>query len=738
MSDITASHDEDIDGDLPPVVANGYARPEETATEFRIRDLCELAETYLDADEVAEIYAAYLFGAEAHDGQIRKSGEPYIFHPLQVARILAEMRLDHQVLIAAILHDVIEDTETAKEHVGKAFGEDVAELVDGVSKLTQVSFKSKAEAHAEYFRKMMMAMARDIRVMLIKLADRLHNMRTLNALRPEKRRQIARETLEIYAPIANRLGLNNIRLELEELGFRALYPHRYRVLAEEMKRVRGDREQVIENITETICSRMAEEGLTGDVEGREKHLYSLYEKMVEKGLSFSDVMDIYAFRIIVDSVDMCYRVLGCVHNLYKPVPLRFKDYIAIPKSNGYQSLHSSLLGPFGVPIEIQIRTSDMHEVAEAGIAAHWRYKNTEAQGSNAHSRARDWVQGLLEMQQEGGDSLEFIENVKVDLFPDEVYVFTPAGEIMRLPGGATPVDFAYAVHTDIGNRCVAAKIDRRYAPLSVQLSSGQSIEVVTAPWARPSASWLNFVVTGKARAGIRSQLKQLRTGEAVELGDRLFTQALAAENMSFEDVGDERVQSLLDELGLADHTALLESIGLGRQLAPLVVRRLFPRSADEAAGEAPAGGPAPLVIRGTEGMLVTLGKCCHPIPGDPIVGFVSSGRGIVVHTRNCNNMAEHMNEPEKWIGVQWEGQSDAEFPVQIRVHAENRKGILATVAATISKEEANISNVEITDRDGMITTIHFSIEVRDRKHLADIMRKLRALPLVSRIARTRT
>jgi GTP diphosphokinase / guanosine-3',5'-bis(diphosphate) 3'-diphosphatase len=738
-------------GDLPPIATGGYAQAEDGTGEreqFRIRDLCELAEKYLDADEVREVYHAYLFGAEAHDGQKRASGEAYIFHPLQVARILAEMRLDHQVLIAAILHDVIEDTPTAKENVLHEFGEEVAELVDGVSKLTQVSFSSKAEAHAEYFRKMLMAMARDIRVMLIKLADRLHNMRTLNALRPEKRRQIARETLEIYAPIANRLGLNNFRLELEELGFRALYPQRYRVLAEELKRVRGDRRQVINNVSKTIIDRMEEEGLGGEVIGREKHLYSLYQKMAEKGHSFSEVMDIYAFRVVVESVDKCYRVLGCVHNLFKPVPLKFKDYIAIPKANGYQSLHTVLFGPFGVPIEIQIRTADMHAVAEAGIAAHWRYKHDDNRTNTANARAREWVQGLLEMQQEGGDSLEFIENVKVDLFPDEVYVFTPAGEIMRLPGGATPVDFAYAVHTDIGNKCVAAKIDRRFAPLSAQLSSGQTIEVVTAPWARPSASWLNFVVTGKARAAVRNQLKNLQTGEATELGERLLIQALAVENMSLVEVGDERIDNLLKELAIPSYGELLEDIGLGRQLAPLVVRRLFPDALHEASIDGqgppvvdpsrPANVHSPLFIRGTEGMLVTLGKCCHPIPGDPIVGFVSTGRGIVVHTRSCHNMAEHLDEPEKWLDVQWEKQFDSDFPVEIRVHVENRKGILATVAATISKEEANISNVQITDRDGVITTLNFIIEVHDRTHLANIMRKVRALPLVSRINRART
>jgi GTP diphosphokinase / guanosine-3',5'-bis(diphosphate) 3'-diphosphatase len=712
---------------------------------FGIDELCTLAEGYLDPDEVGEIRRAYRFGAQAHDGQQRASGEPYISHPLQVARILADMRLDYQVVIAAILHDVIEDTEFAKEQVAEEFGEDVAELVDGVSKLTHVRFSSKAEANAQYFRKMLMAMARDIRVMLIKLADRLHNMRTLNALRAEKRRQIARETLEIYAPIANRLGVNAIRHELEDLGFRALYPQRYRVLSDEVQRARGHRKQVIDIISKAIARRMEEENLTGTVEGREKHLYSLYQKMAGKGLSFSEVMDIYAFRIVVESADLCYRVLGCVHSLYKPVPFRFKDYIAIPKANGYQSLHTVLAGPFGVPIEVQVRTNEMHAVAEAGVAAHWRYKMGEANTNTASTRAREWVQDLLEMQRTAGDSLEFIENVKVDLFPDEVYVFTPAGEILRLPAGATPVDFAYAVHTDVGSTCVAVKIDRRYAPLSDQLSSGQTIEVVTAPWARPSANWLNFVVTGKARATIRNHLKTLRQGEATELGERLLGQALAAESRSLDEVDDSSLAHVLSEVGVSSYSALLEDIGWGRQLAPLVVRRMYPPSADENANHPiePATGrpheryvaPKPLFIRGTDGMLVTLGKCCHPIPGDPIVGFVSRGRGIVVHARGCNNMAEHQAEPEKFLDVQWEDGLEADFPVEIRVEVENRKGILATVAATISKDEANIENVQITDRDGLITTLTFLLDVRNRKHLADIMRKLRALPLVTRISR---
>ncbi|MFT5450265.1 MAG: guanosine-3',5'-bis(diphosphate) 3'-pyrophosphohydrolase, partial [Gammaproteobacteria bacterium] len=464
---------------------------------FMISDLCSLTDNYLEPDQVKDIYRAYQFGAQAHRGQQRASGEPYISHPVQVARILAEMRLDHQTIVAAILHDVIEDTETIKTQIASEFGEDVAELVDGVSKLDNVSFESRAQAQAEYFRKMLMAMSRDIRVILVKLADRLHNMRTLGHLKPEKSRRIARETLEIYAPIAERLGLNSIRQELEDLGFKALYPNRYRVLAAEVKKARGNRKQAIRKIETALKRRLRQEELVGDVLGREKHLYSLYRKMLEKSLSFAEVLDVNAFRILVDSPDTCYRVLGAVHGLYPPVPGRFKDHIALPKSNGYQSLHTVLFGPFGAPIEVQIRTQDMHAVAESGIAAHWLYKTGEVGSAAAHKRARAWLTELLEMQKQAGDSVEFLETVKVDLFPKEVYVFTPAGDIMQLPRGATTVDLAYAVHTDVGDKCIAAKVDGRYVPLSAPLVTGQHVEVVTAPWGRPNANWLNFIVTSK-------------------------------------------------------------------------------------------------------------------------------------------------------------------------------------------------------------------------------------------------
>ncbi|MEM7254092.1 MAG: bifunctional GTP diphosphokinase/guanosine-3',5'-bis pyrophosphate 3'-pyrophosphohydrolase [Pseudomonadota bacterium] len=707
-----------------------------------IGDLCDLAEAYLDPDQVKEIYRAYLYGAEAHEGQKRASGEPYIFHPLQVARSLTEMRLDHQTIVAAILHDVIEDTPTGKEQIAEEFGVEVAELVDGVSKLAKLPLDSQAEAQAKTYQKMLLAMARDIRVILVKLADRLHNMRTLEPLRLEKRRRIARETLDIYAPIANRLGLHNIRLELENLGFQALYPMRYEVLAAEVRRARGHRKQVIKRIETAVKRRLRQEELSAQVVGREKHLYSLYRKMREKRVSFSEVLDVYAFRILVDSVDMCYRVLGCVHNLYKPVPGRFKDYIAIPKANGYQSLHTVLFGPYGVPIEVQIRTDEMHAVAERGIAAHWEYKSGAADVSVAQKRANLWLRELLEMQKAAGNSIEFIENVKVDLFPDEVYVFTPAGEIMELARGATAVDFAYAVHTDVGNTCVAVKIDRRYAPLRSKLDTGQTVEVITAPWAKPNPTWLNFVVTGKARANIRNYLKNLQSNEATELGRRLLTQALLGEASTIEEIPQAAFARVLGETDLASVDELLEEIGLGQRLAPLIAKRLNNILNEEHGGsEAAPAEPAsdrdapPLLIRGTEGMVVNFGRCCHPLPGDPIFGFVSSGRGLVVHSQACANLTDLMSRPENCIDVAWENQIERDFPVEIKVEVTNQKGILATVAAAISELNVNIVNVNIDERDGVFSSLIFSIDVADRTHLAQVIRRLRSVPLVSRISR---
>lgn len=706
---------------------------------FLISDLCGLADTYLESDQVKDIYRAYLFGAEAHEGQHRASGEPYIHHPIEVARILAEMRLDYETIVAAILHDVIEDTETAKAQIAEQFGNEVADLVDGVSKLTQISFKSKAEFQAENFRKMLLAMAQDIRVILVKLADRLHNMRTLGALAPEKRRQIARETLEIYAPIANRLGLNNIRQELEDLGFQSLYPSRYRVLAAELRKVRGHRKQVVRKIETAIKRRLRQEGVNGKVVGREKHLYSLYKKMRDKRVSFKEVLDVYAFRITVGTADDCYRVLGVMHNLYKPVPGKFKDYIALPKANGYQSLHTVLFGPYSTPLEVQIRTDDMHGVAEAGIAAHWGYKSGKTGSSAAQERARQWIKELLEMQTEAGDSMEFIEHVKVDLFPKDVYVFTPAGDIMELPRGATAVDLAYAVHTDVGNTCIAVKIDGRYAPLRSQLLTGQNVEAVTAAWGRPNANWLTFVVTGKARAAIRNYLKNLRSEEAVELGRRLLNQALAPESLTLDDIDKDRIGALLAELHLEALDDLLEDVGLGQRPAALVTQRLTRVQDDSKAGSGAGSEPGrnnhPVYIKGSEGMVVSLAKCCHPIPGDPVLGFVSAGRGVVIHTAACRNIAEYADKPDKWVDVEWEPTISGDFPVEVRVDTANQKGVLATVAAAIADMGANIENVSMENSEGSHATLNIVIGVTDRVHLAHIIRRIRNVSEVTRIMR---
>ena len=712
--------------------------PERDQSRFLISDLCDLLESYLEADQVRGIYRAYLFGAEAHEGQRRMSGEPYIYHPIAVARILAEMHMDAESIIAGILHDVIEDTGTPKEVVTKEFGEEVAELVDGVSKLTQIKFESHAEAQAENFRKMILAMVRDIRVILVKLADRLHNMRTLGVMRSEKRRRIARETLDIYAPIANRLGMNQMRLELEDLGFASLYPMRYRVLTNAVKKARGNRKEILNKIESAILQRIEHENLQCRLLSRQKHLYSLYKKIRDRVGSFTEVFDVYAFRIIVDNVDTCYRVLGMMHNLYKPVPGKFKDYIAIPKANGYQSLHTVLFGPYGVPIEVQIRTDDMERVAESGIAAHWLYKsNDKAAGNNAQTRAREWLRELLEMQRNAGNSLEFLENVKIDLFPDEVYVFTPAGDILELARGATAVDFAYAVHTDVGNTCIAAKIDRRLAPLRTPLLNGQTVEAITATGAHPNPAWLNFVTTAKARSNIRHYLKNLQNDEATELGQRMLDKALHNINSSLEEIGDAQFERLMHECGFKSRESLYADIGIGNRMAMLVARRMVPQEEGDEDTSPQTGHSKPLAIRGTEGMVVHFARCCRPIPGDAIVGFISAGRGLVIHTGTCNNLSEFRSRPDKWIDVEWQRDIKGEFPAEIRVDVSNQKGVLATIAAEISEAGSNIENVSIEERDGLETTMNFTVTVHDRRHLARVMRCVRKLPSVIRISRSK-
>ncbi|MEJ2395886.1 MAG: RelA/SpoT family protein [Candidatus Thiodiazotropha sp.] len=617
----------------------GVLEKNQETPRFLISDLCAYLEVYLTPEHIREVYRAYLFGAEAHVGQHRKTGEPYIYHPVAVARILAEMRMDHKCLMAAILHDVIEDTPTAKEQLADTF------------------------------------MTKDIRVILIKLADRLHNMRTLGVMRPEKSRRIAKETLDIFAPIANRLGINSMRLELEELGFAAYWPMRYRALKSAVADARGHHRELVENVETALHNRLEQEGFECQVNGRQKHLYSIYNKMVGKKLSFSEVVDVFAFRIVVDKVDTCYRALGVVHNLYKPMPGRFKDYIAIPKANGYQSLHTVLFGPQGIPIEIQIRTEEMDKLAESGIAAHWMYKTGEESGQWVKSRASDWLQNLLEMQQGVGDSVEFLEHVKVDLFPDEVYVFTPRGRIMVLPKGATVVDFAYSVHTDVGNTCVAARVDRRLVPLRTRLHNGQTVEIINSETAGPSPAWLNFVVTGKARANIRSYLKNLQTKEAVSLGRRLLERELNLLTLKLDDIPQEQIERAVQEFRMESLEMLLADIALGNHMPLLVARRLAGEELQPTSeGTAPDEPPSALLsIKGTEGMVVNFANCCRPIPGDAIVGVFNPGKGIVIHRQGCRNLGDYKKHGHKWIEAEWEADVQGEFPTKVRVESNNQR-----------------------------------------------------------------
>ncbi|MDP2245267.1 bifunctional GTP diphosphokinase/guanosine-3',5'-bis pyrophosphate 3'-pyrophosphohydrolase [Pseudomonas sp.] len=689
--------------------------------------------SYLDNDQVNLVRRAYYYAEQAHDGQRRRSGEAYVTHPLAVANILADMHMDHQSLMAAMLHDVIEDTGIAKEALNTQFGETVAELVDGVSKLTQMNFETKAEAQAENFQKMAMAMARDIRVILVKLADRLHNMRTLEVLSGEKRRRIAKETLEIYAPIANRLGMHSMRIEFEDLGFKAMYPMRSERIRAAVRRARGNRKEIVNKIEESLTHCLTHDGLEGEVLGREKHIYGIYQKMRGKRKAFNEIMDVYAFRIVVDKVDTCYRVLGAVHNLYKPLPGRFKDYIAIPKANGYQSLHTTLFGMHGVPIEIQIRTREMEEMANNGIAAHWLYKSNEVdQPKGTHARARQWVKGVLEMQQRAGNSLEFIESVKIDLFPDEVYVFTPKGRIMELPKGSTAVDFAYAVHTDVGNTCIACRINRRLAPLSQALESGSTVEIVSAPGARPNPAWLNFVVTGKARTHIRHALKLQRRSESISLGERLLNKVLTGFNSHLDKLVPERVQAVLGEYRQEVIEDLLEDIGLGNRMAFVVARRLL---ASE--GEQLPSAEGPLAIRGTEGLVLSYAKCCTPIPGDPIVGHLSAGKGMVVHLDSCRNIGEIRHNPEKCIQLSWAKDVVGEFNVELRIELEHQRGLIALLAGSVNAADGNIEKISMDERDGRISVVQLVVSVHDRVHLARVIKKLRALQGVMRITRVR-
>lgn len=703
---------------------------------FLISDLCALLETYLEPHQVKSVYSAYLFSAAAHEGQTRLTGEPYIYHPLAVARVLAGMHMDAQTIAAAVLHDVIEDTETAKEQIIHEFGRDVAELVDGVSKLTYLRFGSKQEAQAENFRKMMLAFAKDIRVIIIKLADRLHNMRTLSVMSYGKRRQIARETLDIYAPIALRLGMRELCIELEELSFKTLWPRRYEVLLESIKRTNVNRKKLLQDVEKNICERLEEADIVSRIHGREKNIYSIYRKMKEKRLQFSEMFDVFGFRIVVGDVDTCYRVIGVIHNLYKPVPEKFKDYIAIPKKNAYQSLHTVLFGPKGIPIEVQVRSEEMDQVAQSGIAAHWMYKGSKGNRAAPHTRTREWLKTVSEMQHSSGSSLEFLESVKIDLFYDEIYVFTPRGDIMELPTNATAVDFAYAVHSDIGNHCVGARINRRLEPLSTVLENGQTIEIITAPNGHPSPAWLNFIVTAKARSNIRSYLKNLQSEEAGKLGRRLLDQALYTYQKNWEDVSKRDLTHLLTELQLESEQQLFEAVGLGDRMAPFVVKHLVSLRGRWVKLRRRSERKNPLAIRGTEGMVVSYGKCCHPIPGDSVIGMMTAGKGLVVHYIKCRNIVRRGKQSrDKWIHVYWDSNPGSEFTAEVSIKTANERGVLAVVAAKISEESSNIENIIFDEKHGATTTITVLLTVRDRDHLARIIRAVRKTPKIYKVKR---
>ncbi|WP_105187777.1 bifunctional GTP diphosphokinase/guanosine-3',5'-bis pyrophosphate 3'-pyrophosphohydrolase [Pseudoalteromonas sp. T1lg48] len=686
---------------------------------------------YLAPDDVALVQKAYVVAREAHEGQFRSSGEPYITHPVEVTQILANMKLDHETLMAALMHDVIEDTDFSQQDLAEIFGETVADLVEGVSKLDKLGFKDKREFQAENYRKMIMAMTQDIRVILIKLADRTHNMRTLGALRPDKRRRIARETLDIFAPIANRLGIHDIKNELEDLGFQALYPMRYRALKSEVAKARGNRKEVISNIQGEIESRLSEWGIQAQVSGREKHLYSIYRKMLNKELMFNEVMDIYAFRIVVDSMDTCYRVLGVTHNLYKPIETRFKDYIAVPKTNGYQSLHTSLVGPHGIPVEIQIRTLDMDHMADKGVAAHWMYKKAgENSGHTAQQRARQWMQSLLELQQSAGSSFEFVENVKTDLFPEEIYVFTPDGRIVELPMGATAVDFAYAVHTDVGNTCVGARVNRKPHPLSKPLDTGQTVEVITSSGAHPNATWLNFIVTAKARLCVRNYLKNQRHEEALQLGRRLLDSALG--EYSLDNISSETINRVLEEYQVNSVLELMVEIGCGNIMSVLVAKRLL--QSDEADLDKLATSTKAAII-GTEGMLVNYSKCCRPVPGDDIVAYVSQGKGLTVHRQECKNIRGWRNELSKYFVVKWEDNSEKEYIATLRVEIINHQGALAKLTSLVASTGANIVELQTDEKESNLYVIDLGVTVKDRIHVANIMRRIRVMPDVQKVYR---
>lgn len=718
------------------------AEPPLLPADSETSQLTRLLKEYFTQADIEQVWVAYRYAAAAHADQTRRTGEPYITHPVAVACILAKLHMDLPTLLAALLHDVVEDTGVTITEISKKFGKQVAALVEGLTKLDKIEFQSATQAQAENFRKMLLAMSQDVRVILVKLADRLHNMQTLDVMNAQKQKRIARETLEIYAPIANRLGLNLIYQELEDLSFKHLYPMRHRVIAKAIKVARGNRKEVISKILEAIQQSLAIAHLEADVKGREKHLYSVYRKMANKATALQQIHDIYGFRILVKDIPNCYLALGTLHGLYKPIPGKFKDFIAIPKANGYQSLHTTLFGPFGTPIEVQIRSEEMHKIANTGVAAHWMYKTTDANLTALQQQTHQWLQSLVEIQTESDDNYEFLENFKVDLFPDEVYVFTPKGKILALPRRSTAVDFAYAVHTDVGNSCVAVKINNELAPLRTEMRNGDNVEIITAPLANPNPAWLNYVVTGKARSHIRHYLKTLQAKESAHLGERMLNMALRALHVEPSAVADNLWRKVIRDYGAKDKSEILTDIGLGKRVGLMVAHQLT------------AGIPAlhvfentkpktstkldSITISGSEGMAVQFAQCCRPIPGDPILGFINKDKGLIIHTHDCPTTLKFKLDPDKWLDVEWDSDSKKLFKVNVRLVVMNERGMLAKLAAGISDVGSNIDNVSVEEPDGsQYANVNFTVQVRNRVHLAELMRNLRKIPDVVRINRVK-
>lgn len=697
--------------------------------------LTTLLRAYLSQAEIEQVWDAYRYSEKVHKGQMRRSGEPYISHPVAVTCILAKLHLDVPTLLAALLHDVVEDSEVSKEELSERFGKQVADLVDGLTKLDKIELQTAVQAQAENVRKMLLAMSQDVRVILVKLADRLHNMQTLDVMKPAKQRRISQETLDIYAPIANRLGLNVIYQELEDLSFKYIYPNRYNVIAKAIKTARGNRKEVISKILESLKTKLADSDIVATVEGREKHLYSVYKKMMNKGLKLSQVGDIYGFRVLVKDMPTCYLTLGSLHSLYKPIPGKFKDYIAISKVNGYQSLHTTLFGPFGTPIEVQIRSLAMHDIAQAGVAAHWLYKTTDANLTQLQQQTHQWLQRLVEIQTESDDSHEFLEHFKVDLFPDEVYVFTPKGNILALPKGSTAVDFAYAVHTDVGNCCVAVKINHELAPLRTEMHNGDHVEIITSALAKPNPAWLNYVVTGKARSHLRHYLKSIKVTESTHLGERMLNTALRALHVEPAQIKVKQWNKVMRDYGARDKAEILADIGLGKRISLMVAHQLL-ASDDEHTQPNTHKSFDKITIRGSEGMAVQFAQCCRPIPGDPILGFINKDKGLVIHTHDCNAISKFKLDPDKWLDVEWDADDKRLFRVDLRVVVVNERGMLAKLAAGISDAGSNIDNVSAEEPDGsQYSTINFTVQVHNRVHLAELIRNLRKIPEVVRINR---